>query len=204
MKPTCYANKTGLAISEKLNAYKFRFISLITLLVFLTVIFLSCENKINLLPKPDFLTHPSLTVKDFRSETYDSGKLQLILISPLLEQYDNIALPYWEFSSGIKAVFYDGKTESVTSVTAKYAKYTKTNKMWELKESVVVINESNTKLETEVLNWDQEKDLIFTDRFVKITNEDQISQGFGFESDLRGVKRRIKKPSGIFYLKEEE
>ena len=188
----------------KYSSFKFRTIFLITLLVILTVMFLSCKKIVNLPPKPDFLNQPSLTVKDFRSEENDSGKLQLIMISPLLEKYENIAFPYSEFSSGITAVFYNGKTVPVASVTAKYAKYTETNKIWELKDSVVVLNENNNKLETEVLFWNQEKDLIYTDRFVKITNEDQISQGFGFESDLRGVKRRIKKPSGTFYLKEEE
>ena len=76
--------------------------------------------------------------------------------------------------------------------------------MWELKDSVVVLNESNDKLETEVLYWNQENNLIYTDRFVKITNEDQITQGFGFESDPQGIKRRIKKISAIIYLKDEE
>lgn len=196
MKSTCYANTTELASSAKLNTY--------SLLIILTVMLLSCENKIDPIPKSDFLTLPSLTVKDFRSETNDSGKLQLIMSSSLLEQYDNINFPYSEFSSGITAVFYDGKTVPVASVTAKYAKYNKTNNLWELKDSVVVLNENNYKLETEVLNWNQETDLIYTDRFVKITNEDQITQGFGFESDLRGVKRRIKKVSAIIYLKDEE
>ncbi len=37
------------------------------------------------------------------------------------------------------------------------------------------------------------KDLIYTDRFVKITSTDQIIQGFGFESDARLTKQKIKK-----------
>ena len=91
-----------------------------------------------------------------------------------MEEYSNNESPYSEFRSGIKVVFYDGKKDPAGSVTAKYAKYTKTSNLWELRDSVVVINEGNDKLETEVLYWDQEKDLIYSDRFVKITNEDQI------------------------------
>jgi LPS export ABC transporter protein LptC len=188
----------------KYSFFIFRTLFLITLLIIVTGLVLSCENKINLPPRPDFLTLPSVTVKDFETVFTDSGRKQLEMSSPLLEQYDNIDFPYSEFRSGIKVIFYDGKTEPVASVTAKYAKYTKTNNMWELKDSVVVLNESNYKLETEVLFWNQENDLIFTDRFVKITNEDQITQGFGFESDPRGVKRRIKKVSAKIYLKDEE
>lgn len=182
----------------------FRTTIIILSLCIVSVILFSCENKIDLIPKSDLLTLPSVTIKDSETIYTDSGKLQLIMSFPLLEQYDNRENPYSEFRSGIDVIFYDGKTEPVASVTSKYAKYTKTTNMWELKDSVVVINETKDKLETEVLYWNQEKDLIYTDRFVKISNEEQIIQGFGFESDPRLAKRRIKKVNAIIYLKNEE
>lgn len=165
---------------------------------------ISCENKIDVIPKSDLLTLPSVTVRDFKTVFTDSGKLQLILTSPRMEQYNNTDFPYSEFREGMKAVFYDGKKEPVGSVTAKYAKYTKSTNSWELRDSVIVVNENNDKLETEVLNWDQNKDLIYTDRFVKITNTDEIIQGFGFESDSHLQNRRIKKVSATIYMKDEE
>jgi hypothetical protein len=68
----------------------------------------------------------------------------------------------------------------------------------------VAINEAGEKLETELLYWDQKKALIYTDRFVKITTEDQIVQGYGLESDPRLSKRRIKNLSAIIYINEKE
>jgi len=183
---------------------KFRSVLLSLVIVLLSVMVLSCENKINLIPKSDLLIMPSLTVRDFETVYADSGKLQLVLSSRLMEQYNNNESPYSEFRSGIKALSYDGRKDPVASVSAKYAKYTKTNNLWELRDSVVVINEGNDKLETEVLFWDQQKNLIYSDRFVKITNVDQIVMGTGFESDPRLVKRRIKKVSATIYLKDEE
>jgi LPS export ABC transporter protein LptC len=188
----------------KRASFKFRTFSLITRLVIVTVMFLSCKNKIEFIPKTDLLSLPSLTVKDLKSVVIDSGKLQLIMSSPLLEQYDNIDFPYSEFRSGIKVIIYNGKTEPVATVSAKYAKSTNTNNTWELKDSVVVINENNYKLETEVLYWDRQKDLIYTDRFVRITNDDQIMMGTGFESDTRWDNPRIKKVSATIPLKDEE
>ena len=146
------------------------------------VMVLSCENKIDFIPKSD----------------------QLIMSFPILEQYDNKKDPYTEFRSGIKVIFYDGKKEPVASVTSKYAKYTKTSNMWELKDSVVVINDNKDKLETELLYWNQQKDLIYTDRFVKISNPDQVTQAFGFESDSRLRNQKLKKVNAIIYLKDEE
>jgi LPS export ABC transporter protein LptC len=188
----------------KYTSFKFRTPQQIAMLVVVTFMVLSCKNKIDLIPKSDLLSLPSITRKDFETVFTDSGKLQLILYSTLLEQYDSKDSPYTEFRSGIKVIFYDGKTEPVASVTAKYAKYTNTNNTWELKDSIVVVNAENDRLETEVLFWDQGKDLIYTDRFVKITNKDEIVMGTGFESDSRLVKRKIKKVRATINLNEEE
>ncbi|MBK7712753.1 MAG: LPS export ABC transporter periplasmic protein LptC [Bacteroidales bacterium] len=168
------------------------------------LVVLSCENKIDLIPKSDLLTLPSLTVKDFETVYTDSGRLKLIMYAPLMEEYTNSDAPYYEFKSGIRVIFYDGRKDPAGSVTAKYAKYTKSEFLWELRDSVVVINEGNDKLETEILFWDEKKDLIYSDRFVKITNEDQIVMGTGFESDPRLNKRKIKKVSATIFLKDEE
>jgi LPS export ABC transporter protein LptC len=122
----------------------------------------------------------------------------------LVEQYENQDYPYTEFKKGISVIFYNGKEAPQGSVTAKYAKYNKTSNIWELKDSVVVINENNDKLETEVLNWNQTKDLIYTDRFVKITSTDLVSQGIGFESDSHLRHRVMKKVSATITLNDEE
>ncbi len=188
----------------KLKLLKLRTLSFFLIISLLSLIVLSCENKIGTIPKSDLLTLPSLSVRDFKTVYTDSGRLKLILSSPLMEQYDNTASPYMEFRLGIKVLFYEGHKEPVASVTARYAKYTKSENLWELKDSVVVINEGNEKLETELLFWDQTKDLIYSDRFVKITSADQIVMGTGFESDPRLQKRRIKKVSATIYLKDEE
>lgn len=172
-------------------------------IVFLSLMVFSCENKVDLIPKSDLLTLPSLTVKDFETVYTDSGRIELIMSAPLMEQYNNNESPYYEFRSGIKVVFYDGRNDPSGSVIAKYAKYTKSNSVWELRDSVVVVNEGNDKLETEVLYWDEPKNLIYSDRFVKITNEDQIVMGTGFESDPRLNRRKIKKVSATIYLKDE-
>ena len=170
----------------------------------ITVILVSCENKIDFIPKSDLLTLPALTEKGFETVYTDSGKLQLVLTAPLVEEYTNTQPPYYEFKKGIKVLFYDGQASPQGKVTAKYAKYTEEDHLWELKDSVVVINEGNDKLETEVLYWDQQKDLIYSDRFVRITSEDEIVLGTGFESDSHLNKRKIKNVSATIYLKDEE
>ena len=168
------------------------------------ILFLSsCERKIDKIKKTEILTLPSITVRNDNSVFCDSGKIQLVLSFPIMETYNNADPPYSEFRSGIKVVFYDGHKDPVGHVSSKYAKYINKTSLWELKDSVVVINQTNDMLETEQLFWDQGKDKIYTERFVKITSEDLNIIGTGFESDTHLNKRRIKNPSGPIYLNNE-
>jgi LPS export ABC transporter protein LptC len=115
--------------------------------------------------------------------------------SPLVERFTNAETPHTEFRFGIKVLFYDGNKEPVGSLTSKYAKQIESKKLWELRDSVVGINEKKEKLETELLFWDQDKDLVYTDRFVRITGEDQIVMGTGLVSNSRFTVYTIKKVS---------
>jgi LPS export ABC transporter protein LptC len=166
-------------------------------------LFSSCNKKIEKIKKNEILSLPSLTVKNDTTMYSDSGKIQLIMSFPIMERYNNAEPPYSEFREGMKVVFYDGHPGPQGSVSSKYARYLDKKKLWELRDSVVVINQTSDRLETEQLFWDQEKDWIFTERFVRMTSEDQTITGSGFESDSHLNKRRIKNISGNIYLKGE-
>ena len=187
----------------KRRSSMFRSHHVVFILILIGLVVLSCEKKIPFIPKSDLLTLPSLTARDFRTVLNDSGRIQLIMSSPLMEKYDKADPPISEFRKGIKVDVYNGNDKPVATVTARYAKCT-SNNLWELRDSVVVVNEDNEKLETELLFWNQEKDLIYTDRFVKITTENEVMQGIGFESDSHLTKRKIKKVTADIYPPDEK
>jgi len=176
------------------------------IVVFLAVAFMfsSCSRKIDIIKNSDIESLPTLTVKKFETVYTDSAKLQLVMSSPLMERYASHKSPYSEFRLGIKVFFHDGHKDPIATITAKYAKLNEDKRLWELKDSVVAINEKNEILETELLYWDQGKELVYTDRFVKITSEDQIVMGTGLESNPRFTKWRIRNVSATIYLKDEE
>lgn len=167
------------------------------------LLLVSCEKKINTVKNSDILILPVITGKNFQTIFDDSGKVQLIMSAPVMETYKNTDEPYTEFKSGLKIDFYDRHKDPIASATSNYAKHYDKKNLWELKDSVVVINEANEKLETEQLFWDEDKDLVYTDRFVKITREDQTIMGTGFESDSRLLGPRIKHVTATIYLRDE-
>lgn len=179
---------------------------LLILLLISALVAVSCETELEPAPKSDFLDLPTQSAEDFVTVMSDSGRIQVIMTAPLMEQWDNGDAPYAEFRHGIRVDYYDKDTIPHGSVTAKYGKWDKNSDTWILSDSVVVINSDNDKLETELLNWDHKKDLIYTDRFVKITRikTDEIIQGFGFESDSHLRRQKIRKVSATFTIETEE
>jgi LPS export ABC transporter protein LptC len=185
----------------------FRFsyrIFLINILFLFAMVLSSCEKKMGVLKNTDILSLPTTTVKDFESVFTDSTKIQFVLTSPLMEGYSRERPPYTIFRNGIKAEFYDGHDKPVASITSKYAKLYEDKNLWELKDSVRAINEKNEKLETDLLFWDRDKDLFYTDRFVRITSEDQIVMGIGMKSNSRFTDWWIRNVSAIIPISDEE
>ncbi len=173
------------------------------LLLFIPFLF-SCEKNLETIRKSDIESLPSQTVRDLVTVYSDSGLTQLVMLSPIVQVYSDHKPPYSEFPEGIKVLFHDGNPEPIASLSSKYARYYEDKKIWELKDSVVAVNEKNEILETELLYWNQEKDLVYTERFVRITSEEQIVMGTGFEANSRLTKWKIRNVSATIYVKEEE
>jgi LPS export ABC transporter protein LptC len=174
--------------------------SKVALILLFALTMISCGKKFEVINSSDIKSLPELTVKDFETIYTDSGKLQLVMSSRLMERYTNAKPPYSEFRKGIKVLFYDGHKAPIASFNSKYAKYLDDKKLWELRDSVVAVNEKNERLETELLYWDQEKELVYTDRAVRITSEDEIVVGIGLESNPRFTKWWIKDVSATISI----
>jgi len=74
----------------------------------------------------------------------------------------------------------------------------------EAKNNVIVTNIKGEILNTEHLIWDQNKKIIYSDVFVKITTPTQILFGKGLESDERFENWKIKNPTGNIFINKEE
>jgi LPS export ABC transporter protein LptC len=156
--------------------------------------------------KGDLDTIQALTQKDespiesgFGVEVIYSthARIQMILKAPRMDRYAGDK-NYIEMPEGISVVFYDSLMNVTSTLTANYAINYLYDDLFEARNDVVVINEANEKLNTEQLIWDQKKGTISSEKFVKITTEDEILFGDGFDSDERFTIWEIKNPRGTF------
>ncbi len=167
----------------------------------------SCRNdieKVNAFASEMDL--PDLGAKDIEIEYTDTAKLQMRFKAPIVNQYSNAHEPYYEFPKGIEVYFYD-KDEKVQSIiTANYSIFFEDKQLWEARDSVVARNiKSGERIESEQMFWDQKKELVYSEVFTKITNEDGVYYGEkGFEAAQDLSYYRLKASSGNVRVKDEE
>jgi LPS export ABC transporter protein LptC len=164
----------------------------------------SCEKKPVEVKDIPIKELPSLSGRNVETMYTDSGKVTLIVRTPLIQQFTAKDDPHTLFPEGLTVLFYDKKTTPQASITAHYARYTDKDEQWELRDSVVAVNTDGDILETELLYWSEPKERVWSDRFVRFTLKDKIIMGTGFESDSRLTNGTIKNVSGTIYIEDEQ
>lgn len=165
---------------------------------------MSCEKKDLVVKDLQIKGMPSLSARDVETMYTDSGKVTLIMRSPLIQQFKSVDDPYTLFPEGFTVLFYEKKSEPQASLTSRYARHTEKEDVWELRDSVVAVNSDGDILETELLYWSEPRERIWSDRFVRFTHNDQIIMGTGFESDTRFTNWSIRNVTGTIYIEDEQ
>jgi len=168
-----------------------------------TAMFFSCRDNIEIINRSIDENTPTQVAENFVTVYTDSALLQMKMQAPLMEYYGKMEEPYSEFPEGIIVYFYDGDDKASGHLSANFGRYYESKNLWEVSDSVVALNENNEILETELLYWDEKNELIYTDKFVRITQQDQIIRGYGLESDPKFLKWTIKNVTATLYLEDE-
>ena len=133
----------------------------------------------------------------------DSAILKVVLEANHLERFvgDN---PYLEMTKGVHVRFYNNLGMVESELRSNYAVSHENTDIMEAKENVIVVNKKGETLNTEHLIWEEKTEKIHTEEFVKITTEDEVIFGHGFESNQDFTKYKIKKIKGTIDLKDAE
>jgi len=126
-----------------------------------------------------------------------NGNITYRFTTPLLERYENALEPYTEFRKGIHIERYNDSTHMIeATLIANYAIWLEKQELWEAKGNVVGNNADGNQLETEQLFWDQKAKRVYSNVDSKITQNDDVIYGDGFESDDRFEEFVVRKPKG--------
>lgn len=99
---------------------------------------------------------------------------------------------------GLYSEFYSRYTKKrISYLTADKAEIDDRTKNMLASGNVVVVSDSSkTKVETQLLHWNNKTQMFYSSEFVKVTSPKEIIQGYGFESDQDLVNYKIFRVSG--------
>lgn len=146
---------------------------------------------------------PSLEIEDFETIITDSGRIKYQIITPLLLDYDKKEEPMTEYPKGGQIMTFDTLGVVQSQIKCKYAIYYKKDDLWDLRNNVEAVNEDGVVFNTEQLFWDQKKEIIHTEKFVKITTETDINTGYGLTANQNMKKYKLLNYSGTIGIDEE-
>lgn len=171
----------------------------------IVIIFSSCERnnieKINAITSE--LDAPNISARNSTIIYSEESNIRVKVKSPEINRYLNIEEPYTEFPKGIHVVFYDSIQSPSSFIKANYCILDEQEKIWTAENNVVAVNEQGDTLNTDFLIWNQKTQKIYSDQYVKITNQDGIIHGKGFEANQDLSSLKLKQSSGVISIENE-
>ena len=80
------------------------------------------------------------------------------------------------------------------------------NRLLKLNEEIIKVEEKSRKkgdkFNTEVLYWNEATQKVYSDKFIRIEQEDKIITGYGFESNQQMTEYQIYNNTGIFTVED--
>lgn len=143
------------------------------------------------------------TGKDVDIHYSDNGVTRIKAFGRTVTRYTT-QKPYLEFSDGVTLDFYNSAGEVESKLTARYATVVENSNEMTARDSVVVVNEKGERLDTDELIWDEQKKIIYSNTFVKITTADEIILGKGMTANQNFTDYVVKNISGTIKVKASE
>lgn len=133
----------------------------------------------------------------------DSGRISYKIDADEWLIFDKRNPPYWAFEKGVYLEKYDHDMNVEATIKCDTAYYFSDMKLWKLIGNVDIRNPKNERFYTELMYWDQEKEEVYSDAYIRIEQEDQVTEGTGFSSDQNMTHWEIKNTKGIYAVKDE-
>ena len=166
----------------------------------------SCENDVKEIEQYEIeRISPDQSIKEVEILYSTDGKVMFQLNAPLLNQYGG-EKPYNEMPEGVHVQFFDSTLKVTTDLTANYAIHhtQKEEERMIAEGNVIVVNEKGEKLNTEELVWERKTQQITSEKFVKITTDNQVLMGDGLIANQDFTNYRILKPRGELTIENDQ
>ena len=169
---------------------------LFLIIILLSVILSACEEKLQP-PKTDISAQDIPDQESWNSTVAfsDSGDVKAVLIAGYIAHFQKKG--YMLIDSGATVDFFRNG-EEISNLIGKRGIVIDSTKDIEMYDSVTIINKEGSILNTTKLYWDNDKQIVSSDEYVKIKTPAEEVEGIGFTSDAGLKNYTIYKVTGTF------
>lgn len=128
----------------------------------------------------------------------DSARVKVKINAPLLLRNTDRNSPEQEFPKGIMATFFDANQQIQSRLKGKYAIRYEQEGRTVIRDSIEWLSVQLERLETSELIWDEKQNIVYSDKFVKITKPGEVIYGWGFRTNSDFTNWRINAIEGRF------
>ena len=187
-------------------SYKHYSTTIAMLAIVVLFMLLSCSNdKKNVgspIEEPDSISY--LSTYGVTTLISDSGRISYKIEAEEWHIYEKRNPKYWAFEKGAYLEKYDDSLRIEATIKSDTAYFFSDMKLWKLIGNVNIRNQKNERFFTDLLYWDQEKGDIYSDKYIKIEQEDQVTTGIGFRSNQALTNWEILSTEGIYTIEDRK
>ncbi|MDR2388431.1 MAG: LPS export ABC transporter periplasmic protein LptC [Tannerellaceae bacterium] len=110
--------------------------------------------------------------------------------------------PYWYFPEGLYLEHFDTLFHVKSSIKADTAYYFEKQELWKGIGNVEMKSLDGEYFTTSLIFWDQKLQKIYSDKYIRIEQQDKVITGIGFESNQSMTEYKIFDTTGIFPVNE--
>ena len=175
----------------------------VMLLLLLTI---ACSSEKKEIVDVAFDPEKTYTMKatEVNSLVSDSGLTRYRLNAKEWLVFDKAKDPYWYFPEGIYVEKFGTLFQTEASIKADTAFYFSKRELWRLVGNVKVESLQGEKFDTSELFWNQKEGKVYSDKYIRIEQEDKIITGVGFESNQEMTQYKIFNSKGTFPVSESK
>ena len=177
--------------------------SKVTILLFLvSYLFYNCQSKSDDVLEIQEYTGPLVELGHAITYYSDSARVKMRMEAPKQLEFGSGDR---EFPEGLFLEFFDSEGKSTSTLRADYCYYTKKEDLYKATGNVVVQDvETNDRLDTEELYWNEKTEKVFTDKFVRIETKGDLVTGIGLDAKQDFSYYKILKVQGTMPLNIED
>lgn len=147
----------------------------------------------------DWETAPTQSLYDAEIMFTDSGRLEMILQSSTVYNYDDEKQTQL-FPKGVEAHFYNANKKKDALMVADSAINFQVDKLMKFYGNVIIYDyRKGDTIYTEALYWNQKNRTIHSDVAVKQVGKNLVLVGDGFDSDDQMNNLVLRRPRGLIY-----